>query len=73
MQNGWIFKGRRGGCPFYVYLEDEDAGGIRRGGVSSIKKLAFLNAKCGLRNAEFKILKTHGASSYAICSAAEDR
>ena len=29
MQNGWIFKGRRGGCPFYVYLEDEGAGGIR--------------------------------------------
>jgi hypothetical protein len=31
VQNGWIFKGRRGGCPFYVYLEDEDAGGIRAG------------------------------------------
>ena len=31
MQNGWIFKGRRGGSPFYVCLEDEDAGGIRAG------------------------------------------
>jgi hypothetical protein len=31
VQNGWIFKGRRGGCPFYVYLEDEDAGGIGAG------------------------------------------
>jgi hypothetical protein len=29
--NSWIFKGRRGGCPFYVYLEDEDAEGIRAG------------------------------------------
>jgi len=28
VQNGWIFKGRRGGCPFYVYLEDEDEEGI---------------------------------------------
>jgi len=35
VQNGWIFKGRRGGCPFYVYLEDEDAGGIRRTGAES--------------------------------------
>ena len=31
MPNGWIFKGRRGGCPLYVYLEDEEAGGIRAG------------------------------------------
>jgi len=30
VQNAWIFKGRRRGCPLYVYLEDEDAGGIRR-------------------------------------------
>ena len=28
MQNGWIFKGRRGGCPFYIYLENEKAGDI---------------------------------------------
>ena len=35
MQNGWIFKGRRGGCPFYVYLEDEDARGIELSGVIS--------------------------------------
>ena len=31
MPNGWIFKGRRGGCPFYIYLEDEDAAGIGAG------------------------------------------
>ena len=35
MQNGWIFKGRRGGCPLYVYLEDEEARGIELSGVSS--------------------------------------
>jgi hypothetical protein len=31
VQNGWIFKSRRGGCPFYIYLEDEEAGGIMAG------------------------------------------
>ena len=28
MQDRWIFKGRRGGCPFYVYLKNEKAGDI---------------------------------------------
>ena len=37
MQNGWIFKGRRGGCPFYVYLEDEDAEGIRPGQPGAVR------------------------------------
>ena len=26
MQDGWIFEGRREGCPFYVYLEEEEEG-----------------------------------------------
>ena len=35
VQNGWMFKGRRGGCPLHVYLEDEEALGIELSGVSS--------------------------------------
>ena len=50
MQNGWIFKGRRGGCSFYIYLEDEEAAGIELSAVSSWNVIQVRNemdyAKC---------------------------
>jgi Cys-tRNA synthase (O-phospho-L-seryl-tRNA:Cys-tRNA synthase) len=37
VQEGWIFKGRRGGYPFYIYLKDEDAAGIRAGQPGAVR------------------------------------